>query len=142
MQRLKVRDSHFNGVFLDYQTKKLYQNEINYKNFTFKICPESVMSSFVVAYLRKNHYLVEEINQLIEAMKANGMQTMMVQKYTSSQHGSIKSGSYQPSRLKIDNLRGAFEILGYGLLISFTCFTFELTVSRIIKFCVKRLFLK
>lgn len=138
VQRLKTRDPYFDGVVLDYQTKTLYQNEINYKNFTYKICPESVMPSFVVAYLRKNHYLVDEFNQQIEAMKANGLRRMLVQKYTSSRHGTIKGDSYQPSQLKIENLRGAFEILGYGLLISFTGFTLEFIIAKITNLFVKK----
>lgn len=138
LYRLKLLDPDFNGVFLDYLTKTLYQNELNYKNFTYKICPESIMSSFVVAYLRKDHYLANEINKQIEALKSNGLQKRWRESYTNSRHSSSRTKNYQPTELKLDHLKGAFQILGYGLVAAFTILCFEVLAAKVIKVVRKR----
>lgn len=129
--RAKTLDPTFKGVFLDYLTKILYENERNYKNFTFKICPEHIMPSFVVAYARKNLYLIPEINKQIEAFKSNGLIGFWIKQYTSYKH-NYRSASSHPSQLKFVNLQGAFEILIYGLVIAFAIFIIELLV-RIVR---------
>lgn len=138
LYRLKLLDPDFNGVFLDYLTKTLYQNELNYKHFTYKICPEHVMSSFVVAYLRKDHFLANEMNTQIEAMKSNGLQKRWRESYTNSRHSSLRTNNYRPTELKLDNLKGAFQVLGYGLVAAFIILCFEFLAAKVIKVVRKR----
>lgn len=96
------------------------------------------MSRFVAAYTRKNHFLAGEIDMQIEALRTNGVLNQLINKYTNnklSHQASIKSN---PSQLKMENLRGAFEILIFGLMIAFIVFVFEI-FSRVIKRFVKLL---
>lgn len=87
------------------------------------------MPSFVVAYARKNHFLIPEINKQIEAFKSNGLIGLWIRQYTSYKHND-RSATSNPSQLKFENLRGAFEILIYGLVIAFVIFIIEL-VNRL-----------
>lgn len=123
--RLKTLDSSFKGVFFDYRAKTLHQNEINHLNFTFKICMEHVLPSFVVSYLRKDHFLVSEINTKIEELQSNGLLSFWIKKYTNYKHSKISNLNIQPSKLKPDHLRGAFQVLAYGLSIAAMSFVFE-----------------
>lgn len=70
---MKTLSSDFHGVALGYLAAVLYENEKNFANFTLKICHEAIMSSFVVAYMTKNHFLLGKIDEKIEAFKANSL---------------------------------------------------------------------
>lgn len=122
---------------MDYLTRVLYENEKNYKNFTYKVCPEQVMPSFVAAYMRKNHFLVGEIDKRIEALMSNGLMGHWIKQYTSYKHTLKSNQNSHPSQLKMENLQGAFEILIYGLFLAFMNFLFEILVNVIKKAVVK-----
>lgn len=130
--RSKTLDPMFDGAFLDYNTRILYENELNYNSSTYKICQESVMSSFIVAYLSKNHYLEKEINYRITELKTNGILNFWIKKYTNFKN-SKSASTYRPSALKMENLRGAFEILLYGLLISFAFMIIEAIITVVVR---------
>lgn len=123
--RDKTLDPSFKGVFFDYLTKVLYENEKNYKNQTYKICKEFVMPSYVVAYMRKNHFLVNEINEKIDQLKSNGLLSYWIKQHTVYRHQKGATVNSNPSKLKMENVRGAFEILFYGLIISFIVLLLE-----------------
>lgn len=130
--RKKTLDASFNGAFLDYMTKTLYQNEQYFNETPLKICKETVMPSFVVAYMRKNHFLVHQINRKIELFQSNGILVHWIHRFTKFKHGHmIKSTSSRPVATKMKNIRGAFDILLYGLLISLLCFLFEIAINQI-----------
>lgn len=122
---MKTLSSKFHGVFFDYLTKTLYQNEQNYGKFKFRICKEHIMSSFIVAYLRKNHFLVNKIDEKIGAFKSSGLLTYWIDKYTARRFKMLKNTSATPSQLTLINLQGAFEILIYGLMISLVSLIIE-----------------
>lgn len=128
--RMKTLNSRFNGAFLDYLTKILYENEINHKKYHFKFCEESVMSSFTVAYMRKNHFLSHEINQKIDNLKSNGLLGHWIDKYMRNKRGGGISVTCQPTKMSLESLLGAFDVLGYGLLISTLGFILEIIRSR------------
>lgn len=125
----KTLDPSFAGVVLDYLTKTLYENEVNYMT-PLKICKEAIMSSFVVAYMYKNHFLIDEINREIEAYQSNGLMVHWINKYTQFKHSGVKSASFRPTTMKLENLEGAFEILFYGLIICCICFVIEISCLR------------
>jgi tetrahydromethanopterin S-methyltransferase subunit B len=122
---LKVNNPSFKGVFLYYQTKALYENKQNYSKNPRKICKEHIMSSFIAAYMRKNHFLAIEIDKKIESFKSNGMLERWIKKYTKHENNAITSNSV-PSKLELSNLQGAFEILIYGLVVSLIILALEL----------------
>lgn len=128
--RNQTLDSSFNGVFLDYLTKTLYQKEQRLLDPRIKLCDEPVMSSFVVSYMRRNHFLINEVNREIEALQSNGMLGFWIKTYTSYKHTKLKSQSL-PSKLKMNNLKGAFQILLCGLLFSFFYFSAEVLIFLI-----------
>lgn len=125
--RNKTFDPSYNAVFLDYLTKTLYRNDQQPLDPQLNVCDEYVMSSFVVAYMRRNHFLITEVDQEIEALQSNGMLGLWVKKYTSQQSAKFKSKAY-PSSLKMNDLRGAFDILLPSLLICFLCFSAEVLI--------------
>lgn len=145
--RSKTLNPSFSGVVLDYLTKTLYENEINYMT-PLKICKEAIMSSFVVAYMYKNHFLIDEINKEIEDFQSNGLMVYWINKNTQFKHSGIKSASSRPTTMKLENLKGAFEILFYGLIICSICFIIEISSFRmkiytaIIKFEVQKILLR
>lgn len=146
--RHKTLNPSFDGVILDYMTKTLYENEQHFNEQPLKICKEFVMSSFIVTYMQKNHFLIHEVNQKIEAFQANGIMGQWIHRFTSYKHGSTKSTSSHPLAMKMENLRGAFDILLYGLLICFGCFVFEIVanqmrrkVDALIDFCTRTVLL-
>lgn len=113
-------------------TKTLYQNEQQYNETQLKICKETVMISFIVAYMQKNHYLINEVNLKIEALQTNGIMVNWINhQLMSYKHRQNKSPSSGPEVMKIENLRGAFDILILGLLTCFLCFAFEIAVDQI-----------
>jgi hypothetical protein len=129
--RLKTLSSDFRGVFLDYLVKTLHYNELNYRNRTFRICRDSLMPSFIVAYMRRNHFLVPMIDERIEALKSNGILLKLIAKYTKARRSSMKSHDDAfPSTLTMQHLQGAFEILIYGLAISFAAFALEFIAGK------------
>jgi hypothetical protein len=129
--RSKTLSPDFRGVYLDYLAKTLYHNELNYKNHTFRICQEFLMPSFIVAYMRKNHFLIDKIDDKIEALKSNGILSNLIRKYTKSKQTSMKNVDAVPSQLTMAHLQGAFEILIYGLTISFATLTMEFIAGKI-----------
>lgn len=122
---MRTLSSNFHGVFFDYLTKTRYLNEQNYGKFRFRICKEHIMSSFIVAYMKKNHFLVMKIDEKIGVFKSSGLLTYWIDKYTARRFKLLESANAIPSQLTIINLEGAFEILMYGLMISLVSLIIE-----------------
>lgn len=127
--RWKTLSPDFRGVFLDYLAKTLHHNELNDRDHSFRICQEFLMPSYIVAYMRKNHFLIDKIDEKIEALKANGMLANWIKKYTKTKQASRNADAI-PSKLTMAHLSGAFEILIYGLTISFAAFTTEFIACK------------
>jgi len=124
--RNKTLDPNFEGVFLDYLTRVLHLNELESNKQPFIFCRETLIPSFVTAYMPKNFYLLSEINDLVEEMKSNGLLSRFVMKYTKWRQKNVRQSRDGPSKLTIENLTGAFQLLQYTLSLSFVVFLIEI----------------
>lgn len=124
--RFKTLDPSFDGVVFNYLDQILYQNQLNYKNFTFQVCKERFLANPFVFYFRKNHYLVEEVNDRIELMLTNGMIQHIQGSYADASLLKRLEESKEPKVLALNHSNGAFRIFGFGCLIALTIFVMEL----------------
>ncbi len=74
-------DPSFRGVVFSYLTEVLYENLVHHKNFTLRICRESMQTTSFVFYFTKNFYLLSEFDDLIERFKAAGLIDYVMSKY-------------------------------------------------------------
>lgn len=118
-------NSSFKGVVFSYMTPILYENLINRKNFTLRICRETMHSTLLAFYFTKNFYLVNEINEVLSNFQSAGLIGYVMSKYV-SMNSMNKVEKQPPSALTYDNMEGFFELLYYGFSISFVCFIFEI----------------
>lgn len=127
--RQKTLDSSFKGVVFDYLTQTLYSNQQNYKNFTYKICKESFLPSFIVFYMRQNFYLVEEIDLFLGKMKSSGIINHYVSRHIGTASDFKQKLQFGPSQMTMNNFKGIFEICFCCLLISLFVFLVEIIVD-------------
>lgn len=115
-----------NVVFSNYR-QILYANSIYMKNFTFTILDEALVMNQIVFYFEKNFYLVERFNEIFSRLRASGLITYWMSKYQSK--GKSVKKTFQTS-LKVKNLVGIFEMLMFGLTLSFVFFLLELSTEK------------
>jgi hypothetical protein len=121
--RDKTLDSSFKGVVFNYLTQVLYENQINYRNFTYRICKEKFLINRMVFYFKKDFYLVDDFNRKIRVLNENGLINFWKSKYIDEPHRLILSDG--PTPLKIDHLIGCFEVWTGGIFLCFFVFLIE-----------------
>jgi hypothetical protein len=130
---LKTLDPTFKGVIFDYLSIALYNNFLNRKNFTFKICKEPLLTNHIVFYFTQNFYLVDEINELIGRMKNAGLDNHVISKYVDMQLMSLQDVQKDPTALTMKNLSGVFQLLIYGQLLALVSFIVEVCYVKMQK---------
>lgn len=84
-------------------------------------------------YMRKNFYLVDEFDKVISRLTSSGLINYWV-----SQHTAFAAKSAPKSAtLNLRQLTGVFEILFFGLLVSFVCFLIEVFLRKFKKIFVR-----
>lgn len=119
----KTLNPSFTGVVFNYLTPVLYENLIQRKNFTLKICKETMHTNSFVFYFTKNFYLVDEFNTLINTFESAGLIEQVMSKYVDMNLMKL-SHKQPPSVITYDNIEGFFELFYYGCalaLVSFMC---------------------
>lgn len=130
-------DSSFKGVLFEHLGHILYQNVINRKNFTFRICKEVLYTNSYVFYFTKNFYLVGEFDRLIEIFEAAGLIDVMIGKYVNLNYdfNSINNVERNPSSgvsaISYDNVEGFFILFYCGCVLSTAVFLFEIVYRYI-----------
>lgn len=128
-------DSSFKGAAGRTQTEILYLNQkvskdLRHNHNEFIICKDVVITIPVVVYTRKDFYLLDELNLKIGMIKSAGLinfwYSQDIQVKTADQKASVVIKA-----LTIHDLMGCFQILVFGLIVSFIAFGFEL----ILYFC-------
>lgn len=128
--RRKTLNPNFKGVVFNYENQIHYLNQLNYKNFTYTICKEHFLTPSFVFYFRKNHFIVEEVNQYLERMLANGLIDHISSQYADKRDLILKSNADEgPKALQIKHLYGAIEIYFLCCCISVVIFIMELTMK-------------
>lgn len=101
----------------------------NMKNETkLNILKENFMTVPVVIYTRKNFYLLGALNEKIEEIKSSGL--LEYWHYKGDHQSKSLNAKKVPKVLTIKRLVGCFEILVWGLLLSFLSFSVEILVWK------------
>ena len=103
--------------------------QFNNKNLTnVQICREQIMTMPVVIYMKKNSYLVNEVNDKIGTLRAAGLIDYW---YKLSFTDNFNKNQGKPRKvLSWNHLSGCFEIWGCGCLLSCLAFIVEFIVLR------------
>lgn len=109
-KRLLTLNPSFKGVVFNYLTQIIYHNQQNINNFTLTVCKEYFNTSPIVFYFRKNHYLVDEVNDHLDLLLMNGMVNFFSHKYADPRFLSFKKPSGERKVLNLTHFRGAFHL--------------------------------
>ena len=127
--RLKTLDPSFKGVVFSYQDQILYQNTLNYKNYTMKICKQTFLTAPFVFYFRKSHYLVEEVSANIEQMLTGGIIQKIRATYADPKFFQRDKDIAEQKTLTLANFAGAFQIFMMWIVIAGSFFVFEMMTN-------------
>lgn len=127
--RNKTRDPSFKGAIFNYMTQILYLNQLNHKNFTYKICREQFLTNQMVFYWHKDFYLLNEFDDKITALAENGLIDQWMKTYINSRYMNLKEPKRGPMPLNFYHLLGSFEVFVGGVLVAGTCFLLEAVSS-------------
>ena len=126
---MNLLDYKFKGVLVSSNDEIIYLNKMNYKNFTFNVCNEVVVTIPIVFYLQKNSYLTEIFNEKIDAFKSAGLIDYWMSKYLDPKYLRVKIEKKGPTQLKFSELLGAFQLLAFGTF----CATLTLILEILIE---------
>lgn len=122
-----AHDPSFKGCISKSQTYATFLNNIE-KGRKLNILKETLMTTQIVIYTRKNFYLLGALNEKIEEIKSSGLLEYWHYKGKSvTESPNVKKN---PKVLTISRLVGCFEIWAWGLFLSLLSFLVEITVSR------------
>jgi hypothetical protein len=124
--RRKTLDPSFKGVVFNYLDQLLYQNMINFKNFTYHICKERFSTYQFVFYFRKNHYLVDDVNSKIDLMLEFGIIQHINSNYADTKFLKISTDTKQPIQLTLKHFMGAFRLFGISIGFAVSIFAVEM----------------
>ena len=119
---------NFKGAVFSYESQTLYLNQINRKNFTYTLSKQHFMSSSLVFYFRKDHYIVPKVNEIIDYMLTHGIIDYITSKYADKRYLKSKPDGGRKV-LEINRLYGAIEIYFLCTFISFLIFLMELATK-------------
>lgn len=131
-KRLLTLNPSFKGVVFNNLPQILYINQLNLNNYTLTVCKESVYNMPFVFYFKKNHFLVDEINEKLDLLLMNGMIDHFTRKYADTGFLKIRE-SGERKVLTLTHFRGAFLLHLVLIIISIFVFVIEL-LSKIKSF--------
>lgn len=127
---LKTLNPEFKGVVFQYLTNALYNNQQNFKTFSYKICRESLMTNHLVFYFRKGFYLVETINEKIRVFRSSGITNFFISRYSDEKYRKIEMASDGPTPLTVHHFIGIIQLWIFGLVFSSVLFSVEFTFHK------------
>lgn len=125
----KVKDPSFKGAFSKTLTGALYLNQLSYNTTLYKICREPYMTLPIVIYVRKDFFLLNEINDKILLFQAAGL----IEHWHSKSVDSKFLNIVEPTVLKKLNLKhlyGTFQIWFGGCIVAGIAFVVELVIDK------------
>lgn len=117
-------DPSFKGALGRTYTKLVYQNLQMPLEKRFHFCKEVLLNIPIVMYTRKNFFLVDELNEALEAFRTAGL----IGKWYND---DLKLDSRNekeligPKTITLHDVFGSFQILSFGLIASFIVFIAE-----------------
>lgn len=104
----------------------LYKNQINFKDFMYKVCKEFYTMVPVTIFFPKNSYLVENFNKKLSDFSAAGLFGFWASAHTDMKYLDFKPSNTGPKQLTVNHLSGTIQILFGGLLLASILFVFEI----------------
>lgn len=130
-------DPTFKGVFGQSLMRILYINQQKHRRVHYKISKKIFLTLPSVIYAKKNFYLLQAIDEVIEILSCAGLIEFWHNKYIDKRFLNIRDPPF-PKRLGLHHLSGCFLILSYGLGLSFAVFLGELFLSKFKRNAIKQ----
>lgn len=111
----------------------IHGNKQTYGNRTIEICKELLFTHQYVVYFRKNSYLVDSANRVIQDLQTNGMMSQWEKESMDPKYLKAPEPTKEPKRLDLSQLLGGLIIFVLGWVAGILFFFLEL-VSLKIKF--------
>lgn len=139
----KLSDSNFKGTLTHTSSLIVFKNEQKGRKFTNLFCKEYLMTISMVAYLRKNFYLTEMVNEKIGFFHTAGLINIWDRMSTKIFKVSHINAADTRKPITLKNFKGVFMIYLIACLTSCIIFTIEITLHFLFKkFTGKNVFLK
>lgn len=95
-----------------------------------KILPEPLLTNQIVLFFRKNHFLVDRVDDTIGLFKASGLNDYWISQYLKKSKVLILNTT---KVMTIRSLSGIFLILIFGLFLATFVFAFEILYRRFVQ---------
>jgi hypothetical protein len=92
-----------------------------------KVVQEPLLTNQLVLFFRKNHFLVDSVDNVIGLFKAAGLNDLWISKYVRKEKAATDPG---PKVMTVYNLSGTFKVFIYGCSISCAAFFAELVYRK------------
>lgn len=80
-------------------------------------------------YARKNFFLLDDINRLIEIFKSAGLVDFWYSKFIKTD--IFVDEDKQPKVINLNKFKGCFDVFLFGCVVSLTAFLIELVVGKL-----------
>lgn len=126
----KISDANFMGALMHTGSLLMYNNGLKDRNFTNVFCKEDFMTISMVAYLPKNSYLTEVVNEKIGLFHNAGLIDIWDRR---SQNTAHKRAEVDDSlkRLTVSDLRAIFMLYLMALPLSGVAFIGEILCEKV-----------
>jgi len=104
----------------------IYSNEINQKNFTLKVLKEYLLDMSVVYLFPKNYHLLNTFNEKMGIYTASGLISLWMERYLDRKYVNLEEPLAGPRTISVKDLKGSFELLIMGFIVSTTVFFVEM----------------
>ena len=131
MYRRKSLDPNFKGAILASLERVVYLNTVNYKNFTYEICKEYLMTFQYGIYFRKHSYLAKAVNKKIGDFQTSGLFNNWERAAMDYKYLFKPPAKKEPRKLNISQLMGGFEILIMGFVSGFFILILEIISFKV-----------
>lgn len=121
--QMMTLNPNFKGAAVGPLSEAIYANQQNYKNFTFRVLPEVLLSVPMAMFFPKKHFLADEFSHKINILNSAGL----IDKWMSNYLIKIppEDQSAHPKKLTIDQLTGGIYLYLGGTFISLISFIIE-----------------
>lgn len=132
----KIRnDPQFKGAYGQSLLLTIYDNRVSAKDARNRICTEVIYNLPCVIYTQKDFYLLDAINEKIGILHSSGILPLITSFLLDLKYVDEKFVSNEENRsattLTLPQVFGCFELLLFGISISFVAFLIEISIARI-----------
>lgn len=122
-------DSSFKGAYFMSLFRALYLNNVRSRKQRFEICKEVFVTIPEVIYTKKYFYLLDELSNGINGLKASGLMS-----YWNAQEDKKIDNENSLKSLTLNDYKGCFFVLFSGFVIGLVLFLIEV-LFKIVERC-------